>query len=172
MKRLNNHNKTGSDTGVYFDQGHQMVFPHWHQIPNTDIEQSKGRKVCSFLLNHHQFWAERCRGDVFSQLHNETRAFMCIVWRVLSFMFIPVEVLDLFQWVARWLQSHSNGDSAQSSPENISDIQFKHFEIFEIIYSFGEIHFDMRIYIQVVMVIIVVKAMSRGTQKLNESLAN
>ena len=53
---MNNYNKTGSDTGVYFDQGHQMVFPHWHQIPNTDIEQSKGRKVCSFPLKHHQFW--------------------------------------------------------------------------------------------------------------------
>ena len=166
---MNNYNKTGSDTGVYFDQGHQMVFPHWHQIQTLT---SNNPKVAKYV---HSRWniinSERCRGDVFSQLHNETRAFMCIVWRVLSFMFIPVEVFDLFQWVARWLQSHSNGDfPAQSSPENISDIQFKHFEIFKIIFSFGEMHFEIRICIQ--MVIIVVKAMSRGTQKLNESLAN
>ena len=146
-----------------------MVFPHWHQIPNTDIEQSKGRKVCSFPLKHHQFWEMQGR-FIFTITQWNT----CFhVYCVLSFMFIPVEVLDLFQWVARWLQSHSNGDfPAQSSPENISDIQFKHFEIFKIIYSFGEMHFEMRIYIQMVMVIIVVKAMSRGTQKLNESLAN
>ena len=168
---MNNYNKTGSDTGVYFDQGIK-----WYS--HTDIKfqtlTSNNPKVAKYV---HSRWniinSERCRGDVFSQLHNETRAFMCIVWRVLSFMFIPVEVLDLFQWVARWLQSHSNGDfPAQSSPENISDIQFKHFEIFKIIYSFGEMHFEMRIYSQMVMVIIVVKAMSRGTQKLNESQAN
>ena len=59
MKRLNNHNKTGSDTGVYFDQGHQMVFPHWHQIQTLT---SNNPKVAKYV---HSCWtiiiSERCR---------------------------------------------------------------------------------------------------------------
>ena len=169
MKRLNNHNKTGSDIGVYFDQGIK-----WYS--HTDIKfqtlTSNNPKVAKYV---HSCWtiiiSERCRCIFTITQWNTCFHVYCVTCVIIyvhscwSFRFISVSrslASITFKW---WF------------PRTIfAGKHFWHsiqtFRIFKIIYSFGEMHFEMRIYIQMVMVIFVVKAMSRGTQKLNESLAN